>query len=88
MYICPGTDSQSPTCTFILLVPVKAPRGMDPERGIGTVCEGWVKVPKPGGVKRGWTRHYAVVCDLKVFLYEFATDRASGTSIAHVFDIR
>ncbi|XP_065178969.1 serine/threonine-protein kinase MRCK beta-like [Sycon ciliatum] len=67
---------------------MKAPRGMDPERGIGTVCEGWVKVPKPGGVKRGWTRHYAVVCDLKVFLYEFATDRASGTSIAHVFDIR
>ncbi|XP_037541635.1 serine/threonine-protein kinase MRCK alpha isoform X2 [Nematolebias whitei] len=68
----------------------KGPLGIDPQRGIGTAYEGHVRVPKPSGVKKGWQRAIAVVCDFKLFLYELGEGKATQPSviISQVIDMR
>ncbi|XP_077367348.1 serine/threonine-protein kinase MRCK alpha isoform X7 [Festucalex cinctus] len=68
----------------------KGPLGIDPQRGIGTAYEGHVRVPKPTGVKKGWQRAMAVVCDFKLFLYELGEGKTTQPSIvvSQVIDMR
>ncbi|XP_069743939.1 serine/threonine-protein kinase MRCK alpha-like isoform X3 [Narcine bancroftii] len=68
----------------------KGPLGIDPQRGIGTAYEGHVRVPKPAGVKKGWQRALAVVCDFKLFLYDIAEGKTSQPSVvvSQVIDMR
>ncbi|KAM6915607.1 serine/threonine-protein kinase MRCK alpha isoform 2-T2 [Xenentodon cancila] len=68
----------------------KGPLGIDPQRGIGTAYEGHVRVPKPTGVKKGWQRAMAVVCDFKLFLYELGEGKAPQPTVvvSQVIDMR
>ncbi|KAM9778728.1 serine/threonine-protein kinase MRCK alpha isoform 2-T2 [Syngnathus typhle] len=68
----------------------KGPLGIDPQRGIGTAYEGHVRVPKPTGVKKGWQRALAVVCDFKLFLYEIGEGKTTQPSVvvSQVIDMR
>ncbi|KAM4633598.1 LOW QUALITY PROTEIN: serine/threonine-protein kinase MRCK alpha [Polymixia lowei] len=68
----------------------KGPLGIDPQRGIGTAYEGHVRVPKPTGVKKGWQRAMAVVCDFKLFLYELGEGKVTQPSVvvSQVIDMR
>ncbi|KAG9344876.1 hypothetical protein JZ751_010567 [Albula glossodonta] len=47
-------------------------------------------IPKPSGVRKGWQRAYAVVCDCKLFLYEVPEGKATqpGVAASQVLDLR
>lgn len=66
------------------------PQGIDPTRGIGTAYEGYLKIPKPGGVRKGWMKHFVVVCDFKLFLFDVLDGRAGHPTndISHILDMR
>ncbi|XP_056403217.1 serine/threonine-protein kinase MRCK beta [Hyla sarda] len=68
----------------------KRPLGVDVQRGIGTAYKGYVRIPKPTGVKKGWQRAYAVVCDCKLFLYDVAEGKSTqpGVVASQVVDLR
>ncbi|KAL3874670.1 hypothetical protein ACJMK2_037651 [Sinanodonta woodiana] len=68
---------------------IKRPMGIDVNKGIGTAYEGFLRVPKLGGIKKGWTRLFVVVCDFKLFLYDIPPDKPHPSQcISHVLDMR
>ena len=48
------------------------------------------QIPKPTGVRRGWQKVYAVVCDCKLFLYEIPEGKTTqpGVAASLVLDLR
>ncbi|XP_012579821.1 PREDICTED: serine/threonine-protein kinase MRCK beta [Condylura cristata] len=68
----------------------KRPLGVDVQRGVGTAYKGYVKVPKPTGVKKGWQRAHAVVCDCRLLLYDLPEGKATqpGVVASQVLDLR
>ncbi|XP_045916724.1 serine/threonine-protein kinase MRCK beta isoform X1 [Micropterus dolomieu] len=68
----------------------KRPQGIDVQRGIGTAYKGYVRIPKPSGVKKGWQRAFAVVSDCKLFLYDVPEGKSTqpGVVAGLVLDLR
>ncbi|XP_029985011.1 serine/threonine-protein kinase MRCK beta isoform X3 [Sphaeramia orbicularis] len=68
----------------------KRPQGIDVQRGIGTAYKGYVRIPKPSGVKKGWQRAFAVVSDCKLFLYDIPEGKSTqpGAVASLVLDLR
>ncbi|KAM8817181.1 serine/threonine-protein kinase MRCK alpha isoform 11-T11 [Rhynchonycteris naso] len=82
--------NKAPTACPVPPEQTKGPLGIDPQKGIGTAYESHVRIPKPAGVKKGWQRALAVVCDFKLFLYDIAEGKASQPSmvVTQVIDMR
>ncbi|KAM8831692.1 serine/threonine-protein kinase MRCK beta isoform 3-T3 [Spinachia spinachia] len=68
----------------------KRPQGIDVQRGIGTAYKGYVRIPKPSGVKKGWQRAFALVSDCKLFLYDVPEGKSTqpGVGASLVLDLR
>nr|XP_058158824.1 LOW QUALITY PROTEIN: serine/threonine-protein kinase MRCK alpha-like [Dasypus novemcinctus] len=68
----------------------KGPLCLDPQKSMGTAYEGHVWIPKKTGVKKGWQRALAIVCDFKLFLYEIDEEKTSKPSVvvSQVIDMR
>ncbi|KAK2561476.1 Serine/threonine-protein kinase MRCK alpha [Acropora cervicornis] len=91
-YACHVTciDQVPPVCSIPHRQANRRPLGIDPETGRGTAIEGIVKIPKPGGIKKGWLRQWAVVCDFKLFLFDVSGDKPPqvSQSATQVIDMR
>ncbi|KAL6087542.1 hypothetical protein STEG23_025258, partial [Scotinomys teguina] len=76
-YFCHSTCApQAPPCP----VPPELLRtalGVHPETGTGTAYEGFLSVPRPSGVRRGWQRVYAALSDSRLLLFDVPDPRGS-----------
>jgi len=75
------------TVLYILYCITAASVGLDGYHGVGTALEGWVRIPKPGGVRKGWMKQYAIICDFKLFVHNLQAD-TPNMSVTHLFDIK
>ncbi|XP_051820584.1 serine/threonine-protein kinase MRCK gamma isoform X2 [Antechinus flavipes] len=64
--------------------------GVNAETGVGTAYEGFLSVPRPSGVRRGWQRVFAVLSDLRLLLYDAPDPRLSPASgaLIQTLDLR
>ncbi|XP_052766310.1 serine/threonine-protein kinase MRCK alpha-like isoform X3 [Mya arenaria] len=82
------SDKAPPVCP-VPADQTKRPMGIDVNKGIGTAYEGYVRVPRLGGIKKGWARLFVVVCDFKLFLFDIPPDRGTPSPIVQqVLDMR
>ncbi|PVD25745.1 hypothetical protein C0Q70_13405 [Pomacea canaliculata] len=64
----------------------KRPIGSDMTKG---VIEGFVRVPRQGGIKKGWVREYMYICDFKLYLFEVPENKNYPSQyIQQVIDMR
>ncbi|XP_043829061.1 serine/threonine-protein kinase MRCK gamma [Dromiciops gliroides] len=64
--------------------------GVNAETGIGTAYEGFLSVPRPSGVRRGWQRVFAILSDLRLLLYDAPDPKlpAASSALIQTLDLR
>jgi serine/threonine-protein kinase MRCK len=62
-------------------------KGVDFNKGIGTLMQGHLKIPKPGGVKKGWIDHYVFLSNARLFVCPIIDNRPSLIPV-QIIDIR
>jgi serine/threonine-protein kinase MRCK len=62
-------------------------KGVDFNRGIGTLMQGSLKIPKLGTVKKGWQDHYVVLSNARLFICPIV-DSKTGLIPVQIIDIR
>lgn len=87
-YLChPKCRQNLPTnCPININQRVKL-KGVDFSRGIGTLMQGHLKVPKIGGVKKGWQEHYVFLSNARLFVCPIVDNKPSLTPVL-IIDIR
>eukprot|EP01136_Pigoraptor_vietnamica_P026441 Opistho-1_new@81508 len=59
----------------------------DPLQPSGVVMEGFLRVPRPGGVRKGWRRHFVVLTGARMLLFN-GEDQKQGQEIVSSIDLR
>ena len=54
----------------------------------GTLMQGTLKIPKPGGVKKGWTEHYVFISNARLFICPIIDNSKAGIIPVQIVDIR
>jgi len=85
---CRASKDAPKLCPIPKQLLTSRPLGIDPKSGTGTAYEAFVRIPKYGGVKRGWMRAFAVVCDFKIVIYDCAGEKQANNTIIGVIDMR
>lgn len=62
-------------------------KGVDFTKGIGTLMQGTLKVPKVGGVKKGWQEHFVFLSNARLFVCPIVDSKPSLVPV-QVVDIR
>ncbi|XP_027387679.1 serine/threonine-protein kinase MRCK gamma isoform X7 [Bos indicus x Bos taurus] len=64
--------------------------GVHPETGTGTAYEGFLSVPRPSGVRRGWQRVFAALSDSRLLLFDAPDPKLSPASgaLLQALDLR
>lgn len=62
-------------------------KGVDFTRGIGTLMQGHLKIPKAGGVKKGWIEHHVFLSDARLFVCPLVDQKPSLNPVL-IIDIR
>ncbi|XP_058518802.1 serine/threonine-protein kinase MRCK gamma isoform X2 [Ochotona princeps] len=89
-YFCHSAcASQAPPCP----VPpdlLHTALGVHPDTGTGTAYEGFLSVPRPSGVRRGWQRVFAALSDSRLLLFDAPDSRLSPASgaLLQALDLR
>ncbi|KAM9763415.1 serine/threonine-protein kinase MRCK gamma isoform 5-T5 [Dama dama] len=89
-YFChPTCAPQAPPCP----VPpdlLHTALGVHPETGTGTAYEGFLSVPRPSGVRRGWQRVFAALSDSRLLLFDAPDPKLSPASgaLLQALDLR
>lgn len=55
----------------------------------GTLMQGTLRIPKPGGVKKGWIEHYVFISNARLFICPIIdSSKAAGAIPVQIVDIR